>query len=104
MIDINDSNFKDVVLESNIPVIVDFWATWCAPCNAMLPLVEEFAHEFGSQLSVVKMNVDENQKVPAKYGVRGIPTLIGFKNGEVHGVLIGAMSKSKIKEFFESLM
>ena len=96
--EVNDIDFDEKVLKSNVPIIIDFWAPWCSPCKAILPLIEEMAKDFKGH--VYKMNVDNNQKIPAKFGVRGIPTLIRFENGEVKDILIGAVSKSKLKEFF----
>ena len=80
---VNDSNFDAVVLQSQLPVLVDFWAPWCGPCRAIGPIIDELANEYEGKLSVVKLNVDESPSTPGKYGIRAIPTLILFKNGEV---------------------
>jgi thioredoxin 1 len=91
-----DANFDRDVLQSDIPVLVDFWATWCAPCKAIAPLVETIADEYAGKVKVGKVNVDENQATPGKYGVRGIPTIILFKNGAVLDQVVGAVPKSQL--------
>jgi thioredoxin 1 len=91
-----DASFDREVLQSEIPVLVDFWATWCAPCKAIAPLVDTIANEYSGKVKVGKVNVDENQAIPAKYGVRGIPTLIVFKNGVVLDQVVGAVPKSQL--------
>lgn len=91
-----DANFDREVLQSSIPVLVDFWATWCAPCKAIAPLIDTVADEYAGKIKVGKVNVDENQATPGKYGVRGIPTIILFKDGAVLEQVVGAVPKSQI--------
>jgi len=91
-----DANFDQEVLQSDIPVLVDFWATWCAPCKAIAPLVDTVADEYAGKVKVGKVNVDENQATPGKFGVRGIPTLILFKGGVIVDQIVGAVPKSQL--------
>ncbi len=94
---ISDADFEQEILKSAIPAMVDFWAAWCGPCRAIAPVVEELARDYAGKVKVVKMNVDENAKTPAKYGIRAIPTLIIFKGGQVVEQITGAVSKSLIE-------
>ena len=96
-----DENFEADVLQAEEPVLVDFWAPLCGPCKAIAPVLEEIAQEYQSKLKVVKMNVDKNQSTPAKYGVRGIPTLLIIKNGDVVATQVGAVGKSDLNAFVE---
>lgn len=104
VLNVSDSTFEAEILNSDIPVLVDFWATWCAPCRAIAPLVEEMAEAYTGKLKVAKMNVDDNPSTPGKYGVRGIPTLILFKNGQVVDQVVGAVPKTQIKSLIDKVM
>lgn len=98
---VNDANFDAVVLQSQIPVLVDFWAPWCGPCRAIGPVIDELGAEYDGRLLVVKLNVDESPATPGKYGIRAIPTLILFKDGEVVEQVTGAVSKASITTMIE---
>jgi len=99
---ITDATFEKEVLESSTPVLVDYWAEWCGPCKMIAPILDEIASEYADQLKVTKLNIDENQATPPKYGIRGIPTLMLFKNGNVEATKVGALSKSQLTAFIDS--
>ncbi|MGF7158880.1 thioredoxin 1 [Rhodoligotrophos appendicifer] len=98
---VSDASFEADVLKSTSPVVVDFWAEWCGPCKMIAPALEEIASELGDRCKVVKINIDENQMTPSKYGVRGIPTLMLFKDGQVASTQVGALPKGKILEWIQ---
>jgi len=98
VLNVTDANFEDEVLKSALPVLIDFWAEWCMPCRMIAPTVENIAQTYTDKLKVAKMNVDENMKTPSKYGIRGIPTLLLFKGGELKETIVGAQSRDKIVE------
>ena len=100
-IEINDASFKSEVTDSSIPVLVDFWAPWCGPCKMIAPVLEEIASEYDGKVKVVKINIDENQTTPSTYGVRSIPTLILFKDGQEVEKIIGAQSKQNLKQMVD---
>ena len=104
MIVLNEENFQKEVLESDIPVLVDFWAEWCAPCRMVSPIVEEIAQEYSGRLKVGKLNVDENQNLVAKYSIRGIPTLLIFKDGQIIEEIVGALPKKALKSKIEAIL
>ena len=99
---VTDASFADDVLLSDKPVIVDFWAEWCGPCKMIAPILDEIAAEYAGKLKVAKVNIDDNQATPAKFGIRGIPTLMIFKNGNVEATKVGALSKSQLAAFIDS--
>jgi len=99
---ITDSSFETDVVQAGKPVLVDFWAEWCGPCKMIAPILEEVAKEYGDKIQIAKINVDENQEIPAKFGIRGIPTLILFKNGEIAAQKVGALAKSQLTAFLDS--
>jgi len=99
---VTDDTFEPEVLNSEVPVLVDYWAEWCGPCKSIAPILDEVAKEYGERLKIAKINVDENQLVPAKFGIRGIPTLMLFKNGNLEATRVGALSKSQLTAFLDS--
>lgn len=104
VLQVTDSSFETEILKSTVPALVDFWATWCAPCKAIAPIVEEMADTYAGKVKITKMNVDENPATPGKYGVRGIPTLILFKNGQVVDQLVGAVPKTQVKALIDKAL
>ena len=100
---VTDSDFEQEVLKSDKPVVVDFWAPWCGPCKAMSPLLDELASEVGDAVKVTKVNIDDNPNAPTQYGVRGIPTFMVFKGGEVVDTRVGGMSKGQLAEWVGSV-
>ena len=101
---VSDDDFESSVLGSGQPVLVDFWAEWCGPCKMIAPALEEIAADMGGKLKVAKLNIDDNPQTPAKYGVRGIPTLMIFKDGQVAATKVGAMTKGQLKAFVEEVV
>jgi thioredoxin 1 len=99
---ITDASFEAEVLQSPVPVLVDYWAEWCGPCKMIAPVLDDVAKEYGGKLKVAKLNIDENQETPSKFGIRGIPTLMLFKGGNVEATKVGAMSKSQMTAFIDS--
>jgi thioredoxin 1 len=104
VLEVNDSNFETEVLRSSLPVLIDFWAPWCAPCRAIAPVIDDLSREYAGRLKVVKMNVDENPLTPARYGVRSIPNLMIFKDGQVREQIVGAAPKGHFVEKIERVL
>ncbi|HBQ20352.1 MAG: thioredoxin [Deltaproteobacteria bacterium GWA2_38_16] len=102
--EISDTNFETEVLKSPTPTLVDFWATWCGPCRALAPKVEQLSQEFSGKIKFTKIDVDDNPKTPSKYGIRGVPTLIVFKNGQVFKQSVGDLSVENLKSFLNSAL
>lgn len=103
LLNVSDGDFDQEILKSEVPALVDFWAAWCGPCRTVGPVVEELATEYAGKIKVAKLNVDENKDTPMKYGVRGIPTLMLFRNGQVVDQIVGAVPKSRIKELLDKV-
>ncbi len=101
---VTDTSFDDDVLKAEHPVLVDFWAEWCGPCRAIAPALEDLAQEMTGRVSIAKLNIDENPKTPSQYGVRAIPTLMIFKDGQVAATKLGAVSKSQLQQWVESVV
>jgi thioredoxin 1 len=101
---VTDTSFDGDVLKAEGAVLVDFWAEWCGPCKQIAPALEELSQELGGKVTIAKINIDDNPQTPGKYGVRGIPTLMVFKNGQVAATKVGALPKSKLKEWIESVV
>ena len=99
---LSDAAFEKEVLQSQLPVLVDYWAEWCGPCKMIAPILEDISKEYAGRLIVAKLNIDDNQQTPPKYGIRGIPTLMLFKNGNVEATKVGALSKSQLTAFIDS--
>ncbi|MBE0470880.1 MAG: thioredoxin TrxA [Methyloprofundus sp.] len=98
---VTDSNFDEIVLKAGTPVLVDYWAEWCGPCKMIAPVLDEIAKEYKGKITVAKLNIDENSATPAHYGVRGIPTLMLFKDGDVEATKVGALTKSQLAQFID---
>ena len=101
IMEVNDANFEQEVLKSPQPVLIDFWAGWCGPCKMIAPILDEVSKDYDGRLKIAKMNVDENRDIPAKFGIRGIPTLMLFKGGELAATKVGAMSKAQLTAFLD---
>ena len=99
---VTDAEFNDTVIKSESPVLVDYWAEWCGPCKMIAPVLDEIAAEYEGKLTVTKLNIDDNPSTPQHYGVRGIPTLMIFKNGEVEATKVGALTKSQLTDFIDN--
>jgi len=98
---VSDASFENEVLKADAPVLVDYWAEWCGPCKVIAPVLEEIAREYAGKIKVAKLNIDQNMQTPRKYGIRGIPTLMLFKNGNVEATKVGAVSKSQLTAFLD---
>ena len=98
---VTDASFKEDVLQSEGPILVDYWAEWCGPCKMIAPILEEISQDYAGKISIAKLNIDDNPETPPKYGIRGIPTLMLFKNGNVEATKVGALSKSQLTAFID---
>lgn len=103
IVHVTDNNFEAEVLKSDIPVLVDFWAAWCGPCKMIAPILDELADQYSGKVKIAKMDVDANKETPAKFGIRGIPTLIVFKDGSAEATKVGALSRPQLVEFLDSV-
>ena len=101
IVHISDESFEEEVLQSERPVLIDYWAEWCGPCKMIAPVLDEIATEYSDRLKVVKLNIDDNPQTPPKYGIRGIPTLMVFKNGQVEATKVGSVSKAQLTAFLD---
>ena len=102
IVHISDDTFQKEVIESNIPVLVDYWAEWCGPCKMIAPILDDLVSEYDGKLKIAKLNIDENPQTPTKFGIRGIPTLMIFKDGNPEATKVGALSKSQLTAFIDS--
>jgi thioredoxin 1 len=102
IVHVTDDNFEDEVLQSSEPVLVDYWAEWCGPCKMIAPVLDEICDEYEGRVKIAKLNIDDNPNTPPRYGIRGIPTLMLFKGGEVEATKVGAVSKSQLTAFIDS--
>lgn len=101
---VTDDSFEQDVLQSELPVLVDYWAEWCGPCKMIAPILEEIVSDYAGKLKIAKLNIDENSVIPPKYGIRGIPTLMIFKDGDIEATKVGALSKSQLTAFIDSVI
>lgn len=102
IVNVTDETFEQEVLQATAPVLVDFWAPWCGPCKMIAPLLEELSEKYGEQIKICKVDVDANKETPAKFNIRGIPTLTIFKNGNAEGTKVGALSRAQLTDFIDS--
>ncbi len=102
IVHVSDESFEREVLNATGPVLIDYWAEWCGPCKMIAPIIDELAQEYGDKIKIAKLNIDENPQTPPRYGIRGIPTLMLFKNGNVEATKVGAVSKSQLAAFIDS--